>query len=330
MTPSACKHVAFVLALFPTTALSPCVSLAEGAQASFEVPERPFLIKPYIEVPGLNLELRSLTSDKFVNWTPNYRAQTGLSVSYQGLIGVSASAKGEISREDAALKGRSDYTDFRFRFPWRRISIEFGYQSLKGFFAENTQDFAPGNGQYLLRPELILQSKYVGVTYTVEPDRYSLAAVFDQSERQTTSGGTWLLTMHAADTLFEDQGGTPLIPVELQSHFPTESQITKGEFLSITMGGGYGHLWTLGETGYAFAQLLASVGAQIGRSSDATRQFSESETAGFAKLDLGIGSNGKVHVTGLLLSIDQTSNRTAETELGKRNLLVHLFYGLRL
>lgn len=303
-------------------------SAAEAA--SFEIPERPFLIKPYIEVPGLNLELRSVTSDKGVIWSPNYRAQTGLSVSYQGLIGVSASAKGEISREDASLKGRSDYTDFRFRFPWRRVSIEFGYQSLKGFFAENTNEFAPGTGQYLLRPELTLQSKYLGVTYATKPDQYSLAAAFDQSERQTASGGTWLLTMHVADTVFEDQGGTPLIPVELQSHFPTESLITKGKFLSITMGGGYGHLWTFGETGYAFAQLLASVGAQIGRSSDATRQFSESESAGFAKLDLGVGSNGKVHVTGLLLSIDQTSNRTAETELGKRNLLVHLFYGFRL
>jgi hypothetical protein len=298
--------------------------------ASFEIPERPFLIKPYIEVPGLNLELRSINSDKGVIWSPNYRAQTGLSVSYQGLIGVSASAKGEISREDASLKGRSDYTDFRFRFPWRRTSVEFGYQRLKGFFAENTDEFAPGTGQYLMRPELALESKYLGVTYAAKPDRYSLAAAFDQSERQTSSGGTWLLTMHVADTIFEDHGGTPLIPNELQSQFPTESQITKGDFLSITMGGGYGQLWTFGETGYAFSQLLVSVGTQIGRSSDGNRQFSDSESAGFAKLDLGIGSNGKIHVTGLLLSIDQTTNKTAETELGKRNLLVHLFYGFRL
>lgn len=306
----------------------PRYAMAESS--SFDIPERPFLIKPYIEVPGLDLELRSLSTGGRVVWSPNYRAQTGLSVSYQGLIGVSASAKGEISRDDATLKGRSDYTDFRFRFPWRRISLEFGYQSLKGFFASNTNEFSPGSTQYLLRPELELESKYLGLTYATKPDRYSLAAAFDQSERQQTSGGTWLLTMHVADTVFADLGGTPLIPTELQSQFPTQSLITKGDFLSITAGGGYGHLWSFGETGYAFSQLLISVGAQLGRASDAVRTFSDSESAAFAKVDLGIGSNGKVHVTGLLISIDQITNKTAETELGKRNLLVHLFYGFRI
>lgn len=297
--------------------------------AEFDIPERPFLIKPYIEVPGLNLELRSLRTDRFVSWSPNYRAQTGLSLSYQGLIGVSASAKGEISREDAALKGNSEYTDFRFKFPWRRISVEFGYQNLQGFYAQNTGDFAPGSA-YLLRPQLTLESKYLGVTYTAKPDQYSLAAAFDQSERQTASGGTWLLTMHIADTVFEDKGGTPLIPTELQADFQDESLITKGEFLSITAGGGYGHMWTYGETGYAFAQILVSLGSQIGKSSDSSRQFTESETAGYTKLDIGAGSNGKIHVAGILLSMDQTSNKTAQTELGKRNVLVHLFYGFRL
>jgi hypothetical protein len=303
----------------------------QESSGKFETPEDKFLVKPYLEIPGLNLEFRSrLSTGKFVNWTPSYRAQTGLGVSYDGLIGVSASAKGELSREDEALKGRSEYQDFRFRFPWRRFSIEVGYQKLRGFFAENTAEFAPGSTEYLKRPDLVLESKYANVTVTLKPDRYSLAAAFDQSERQTSSGGSWLGTFNLVENVFEDTGQVPLIPVGLQAYFPNEALVTKGRFLSVTAGGGYGHLWTFGETWFAFSQILVGVGAQSGQSSDGTQDFSASELAGNIKLDIGAGSNGKKYVSGILISTDQTSNQTTETELGKRNILVHLFFGFRI
>ncbi|MDZ4081651.1 MAG: DUF4421 family protein [Bdellovibrionales bacterium] len=311
--------------------LAAITAQANESSGKFETPEDKFLIKPYIEIPGLNLEFKSrLSTGKLVNWTPNYRAQTGLGISYDGLIGVSASAKGELSREDENLKGRSEYQDLRFRFPWRRFSIELGYQKLRGFFAENTTDFDPGSTVYLKRPDLVLESKYVNVTFTLKPDRYSLAAAFDQSERQTSSGGSWLGTLNIVENVFEDTGQVPLIPTGLQVHFPNEALVTNGRFLSVTAGGGYGHLWTFGETGFAFSQILIGVGAQSGKSSDGTQEFSASESAGNIKLDFGAGSNGKKYVSGILFSIDQTSNKTTETELGKRNILVHLFFGFRL
>jgi hypothetical protein len=303
----------------------------QASSGTFETPEDKFLIKPYIEIPGLNLEFRSrLSTGKLVNWTPNYRAQTGLGISYDGLIGVSASAKGELSRENEDLKGRSEYQDFRFRFPWRRFSIEVGYQKMRGFFAENTTDFDPGSTVYLKRPDLVLESKYASVTVTLKPDRYSLAAAFDQSERQTSSGGSWLGTLHIAENVFEDTELVPLIPAGLQAYFPNEALVTKGRFLSVTAGGGYGHLWAFGETWFAFSQILIGVGAQSGKSSDGTQDFSASELAGNIKLDIGAGSNGKKYVSGVLISTDQTSNQTTETELGKRNILVHVFFGFRL
>ncbi|MBN8540238.1 MAG: DUF4421 family protein [Deltaproteobacteria bacterium] len=316
--------------LFAVT-IAGSTAYTQESSGKFETPEDKFLIKPYIEVPGLNLEFRSrLSNGKLVNWTPNYRAQTGLGISYDGLIGVSASAKGELSREDELLKGRSEYQDFRFRFPWRRISIEVGYQKLRGFFAENTTDFDPGSTVYLKRPDLVLESKYASFTVTLKPDQYSLAAAFDQSERQTSSGGSWLGTLHIVENVFEDIGAVPLIPVGLQVYFPNEALVTKGRFLSATVGGGYGHLWSFGETWFAFSQILVGVGAQSGKSSDGTQEFSVSELAGNIKLDLGVGSNGKKYVSGILVSTDQTTNQTTETELGKRNILVHVFFGFRL
>lgn len=318
------------IVIFALTISATAGHTQEGS-GKFETPEDKFLIKPYLEIPGLNLELKSrLSTGKLVKWTPNYRAQTGLGISYDGLIGVSASAKGELSREDETLKGRSEYQDFRFRFPWRRFSIEVGYQKLRGFFAENTTDFDPGSNVYLKRPDLVLESKYANVTFTLKPDRYSLAAAFDQSERQTSSGGSWLGTFHVFENVFEDTGGVPLIPVGLQAYFPNEALVTKGRFLSVTAGGGYGHLWTFGETGYAFSQILLGVGAQAGKSSNGTQDFSTSDLAGNIKIDVGTGSNGKRYVSGILISLDQTSNQTTETQLGKLNILVHLFFGFRL
>lgn len=289
------------------------------------------LIKPYIESPGLNLELAtSENQDHSVIWAANYRLNYGLSLSYQDLFSFSLSVKGELSAEDANLKGKSEYTDFRFRFPSRAISIDLGYQKLKGFFAENTNSFSSGPDAYLLRPDLSLQSIYAGMIVAVSPDRYSLAAAYNQSERQTVSGGSWLVSGHISNTTFQDKSGSPLIPVELQPYYPSEAHITKGDFYSATVGGGYGYLWAFGTNGYAIAQGVVDLGLQLGYASDPTKRYSNADMATHGKVDLGVGLNGTTQLLGLLISYDATTYRTTETELSKANIMVHAFYGIRL
>jgi hypothetical protein len=298
--------------------------------APFSEPARKILVKPFIDIPGLNLELMSRTNEeKLVSWSPNYRTQTGISLSYAGLIGVAASAKSGMSRQDETAMGKSDYTDIRVRLPWRSISVEVGYQKLKGFYADNTQEFSPGTSGYLKRPDLSLESKYASVVFVLQPNRYSLAAALDHSERQLASGGSFLGAAHVIDTTF-DNGSEDLIPTELHPHFGSEAAVNDGRFFSATAGGGYGHMWRFGETGYVFTQLLIGLGFQVGRSRDEQRSFETNELAGMGKFDFGIGSNGELLLGGLLISIDQTSNFTPETELAKRNFMVQLFAGFRI
>jgi len=300
------------------------------AETEFKVPEKKFLIKPYIEIPGLLLELKSnFNKDKSVIWAPNYRAQTGLSLAYNGWIGVSAAGKGDLRQEDQALKGDTSYTDFRFRFPWRRISFEFGYQRTRGFFAENTSAFdSSANGTYLKRPDLQLESKYLQMIAVLKPDRYSLAAAFDQSEQHVSDGGSLLAVLQFIETGFSDSQA--IIPVPLQASFGSEALVNRGLFRTVNMGIGYGHLFRFRETVYAFGQILAGVGAQMGKSYSDTQEFSANESSFLLKADLGFGTNGEDWVSGILFSIDSNSNKTSATELSRRLTLLQIFVGYRL
>lgn len=292
-----------------------------GSATGFSSPERKVLIKPFLEVPGLNLELKSITQqDKVVVWSPNYRAQTGVSLGYDGLLGVAIAGKGDLKQEDLDLKGSTTYSDFRFRFPWRRVSVEFGYQQTKGFFAENTSVFAPGSAT-IKRPDLQL----IGV---LRPNRYSLAAAFDHSELQQTSGGSPLAVLQLVETSFADS--QELIPSQLQPAFGAEALIKRGVFQTANAGLGYGYLFRFGDTGYAFAQGLLGVGAQLGKTYSDTQEFSANESSFLARTDLGVGASGDRMVGGLHLSLDSTSNKTAATELSRRLTLVQVFIGIRL
>jgi len=294
----------------------------------FASPKRQILIKPFLEIPGLNLELKSITQqDKVVVWSPNYRAQTGVSLGYDGLIGVAISGKGDLKQEDLDLKGSTTYSDLRFRFPWRRVSIEFGYQQTRGFFAENTSTFAPGSAT-IKRPDLQLESKYLQLIGVLRPNSYSLAAAFDHSELQQTSGGSPLAVLQLVETSFSDS--QELIPSQLQSAFGAEALIKRGVFQTANAGLGYGYLLRFGDTGYAFAQGLLGVGAQLGKTYSDTQEFSANESSFLARIDLGVGTSGERMVGGIQISLDSTSNKTAATELSRRLTLVQVFIGIRL
>lgn len=319
----------FSLVLITTFGMFKARAESEASSASgFSSPERKVLIKPFIEVPGLFLELKSITQqDKVVVWSPNYRTQTGVSLGYDGLIGVAIAGKGDLKQEDLDLKGSTTYSDFRFRFPWRRVSVEFGYQKTKGFFAENTSAFAPGSAP-IKRPDLQLESKYLQLIGVLKPNRYSLAAAFDHSELQRTSGGSPLAVLQFIETSFSDS--QELIPSQLQSAFGAEALIKRGIFQTVNAGLGYGYLFRFGDTGYVFAQGLLGVGAQLGKTYSDTQEFSANESSFLARTDIGVGASGDRMVGGLHLSLDSTSNKTAATELSRRLTLVQVFIGIRL
>lgn len=317
------------LALAATFAVLEAKAGSEADDATgFASPKRQILIKPFLEIPGLNLELKSITQqDKVVVWSPNYRSQTGVSLGYDGLIGVAISGKGDLKQEDLDLKGSTTYSDLRFRFPWRRVSIEFGYQQTRGFFAENTSTFAPGSAT-IKRPDLQLDSKYLQLIGVLRHSSYSLAAAFDHSELQQTSGGSPLAVLQIVETSFSDS--QELIPSQLQFAFGAEALIKRGVFQTANAGLGYGYLLRFGDTGYAFAQGLLGVGAQLGKTYSDTQEFGANESSFLARVDLGVGTSGERMVGGLQLSIDSTSNKTAATELSRRLTLVQVFIGIRL
>lgn len=302
------------------------------AEGGFDQPSRRLLLKPFIEIPGQSLEFtNSIDKSAKVRWTPNYRAKTGISISYAGIGGFSVSGMSELAKESAELKGVSRITDYRFRFPWRHFMLSLAYQKNQGFYIDNTGAIDTSLvGQYIKNPDMLMETKSLLAIFVANPE-FSLSAFLDHSERQTRSGGSWLIVGKVAEASFRDPTQNfGLIPTAIRSRFQPESLVHEGQFRSMGIGGGYGHTLAFGKIGYATAMGLLGPAAQSGKLSDATQDFTSSSTGALLNVDLGIGANGEIHVFGLHLSAEASIYKTAATEVSTTLTSLSLFYGYRL
>jgi hypothetical protein len=318
--------------LFIAATSSYLFTVTAQAEGGFHQPSKRLLIKPFIEAPGQSLEFTNIIDKSAkVRWQPNYRAKTGLSVSYAGLGGFSISGMSELARESAELKGVSRITDYRFRFPWRRFMLSLGYQKNQGFYVDNTASIDQSlAGQYIKNPDMEMESKSLMAIFVADPD-YSLAAFLDHSERQTRSGGSWLLVAKFSEASFRDSPRSiGLIPSAIRPRFQPEALVHEGQFRSIGIGGGYGYMLGFGDIGYASAMGLLGPSAQSGKLSDSSQDFTSSSTGALLNVDLGIGANGEENVFGVHLSAEASIYKTAATEAATTLTSLSVFYGRRL
>ncbi|MGB5822153.1 MAG: DUF4421 family protein [Saonia sp.] len=139
---------------------------------------------------------------------PNSSLRIDLSLDYEFMgASIGFSPKFLPGNDDDAIKGKSSFTDYRFRFFLGNWTQEVQYASTQGYYVENTGDFLPnwieGEDAYLQFPEFRVRRWGGSTSYVLNP-KFSLRNVVYQTEWQRKSAGSFVPTINYSYNRFSN------------------------------------------------------------------------------------------------------------------------------
>lgn len=222
------------------TALAFLTAALIPAFAQAEMPAHETFARKLSAALGIQSENYSFSisgGENELTFQPNVAARTVFTVNYAGLGGFTAGVRGK-PEDESAQKGKTDYQDWRFNFPYRRFNVYLFYSRHTGFYLENSSALGITQSGYALFPDLYAQNMGGSFTWVWNPEKYSLAAM-DMTERQVKSGGSFLLGAAGAETIFRNSGA--LIPLQAKGGYEQDAEMYEGRVRSLSVKAGYGY-----------------------------------------------------------------------------------------
>ncbi len=286
-------------------------------------------VKPWVAIASYGYGLKNDAGAE-LKWNPNSRAGTGLDFYLHGYFGFGIGGLTELKSEDRILKGDTNYSDYRFSWAFKSFQVVANYQEFRGFYLENTSYIDPSwtsGAPYHQQPDMYASNKHVSFTWIMDPGKYSLEAASDQSVRQSSSGGSWLVGGSAAQARFSNT--SPLVPTAVAGQYGVDASVTSADFTNLSARGGYGHTFCFGTNWFATTQGILGLGQQFAHFSDATGTRQDTRLVPKFDLLLSTGYNGDQWLSGLIVDADAASYRTASMEFSVALATLKLYFGTR-
>jgi hypothetical protein len=184
---------------------------------------------------------------KPLKFQPNTKLALGIGLSYKGLA-LNFSRDDTQNEDRVAANGFSTGDNYSLSFEHSKIFLTLYHQNLRGFYLTD-QD---GDGEPEKFPNLRLVSTGITVINIVNPQAFSLAAILDQSKRQTTSGGSILMSFSVNSNLLSHNLDR-IIPESLRQPYAENANLVGMKMDEVNCTAGYGYLLTRSNFYGAFA-----------------------------------------------------------------------------
>jgi len=191
-----------------------------------------------------------------------------------------------VQTSDKSAKGEPKATDIFFRFTHHALSLDLYLSNQQGYYLFNPDEVKtarPANG-YPLYPDMKTSLVALNVVWAFSPERFSLKAAFDQTERQKKSAGTLLLL--GALNYGEVSNPSQIVPTDIQSSYPKLIGLQGWKEASASMGLGYAYNWVSAKNLYLMLMMGLRGGVQY-------RDFQKS-TGNQYNLAVGSGYEGRI------------------------------------
>ncbi len=292
------KHLCFLLILFSSFQFT----YAE----IHKFPQNNYHLKTGIFIPGFSIQfIPDESESNKIELEPNIDSQLTVGVHIKDLFGIGWGFSGKASDESIQEKGKTKYNDFRFHFAFDKFMISTNYSQYEGFYIKNGSTNT-GNRIY---PNFRLTNFNFDFIYNFHSHKFSLPALFDQTQRQEKSAGVFLLAGSINHTSLKSNS------VFLNSSFNSDQNLTNLGFYSLNTYAGGGYTLVMKKKFYISGVGLLGVGVQNGQ----LKQISgaKKEKWDFTQkltLNLGFGYNGNrffsslgVFVTGIKYKLEESS-----------------------
>ncbi len=190
--------------------------------------------------------------DYRIRYSPNKTFSAGLGASYR--FATINLAFGVLKPD--LTRGETRDLDLQLNNYGRRFVIDFILQLYKGFYLPD-RSMAPAGDEFYVRPDLSASSIGGSFQYVLNHKKFSYRAVFQQTEVQKRSAGSFLLGMEMY--VGRIKGDSAIVPSMMNK---SEIDTDKMRYLEFGPNGGYAYTWVLGRV-FLTASASASLNATI-------------------------------------------------------------------
>lgn len=232
---------------------------------------------------------------------PNTLSRIGVGAAWRG-YGFDITWANSQSAEQQQKRGSTANTDYSISMYWKMLAVDVYLQDYRGFYVENTSD---DSGVYLQYRDA--KAVHAGTTfyYTFSYDRYTMASAFQQTVKQTESGGSWILAGYL-NTFSVDTGN---YTANSLSGLAATYQAFSLSSTNIGTAGGYGYsLRSPSGAWYVSGQFLIGLGYQTGKYQPVGGAVqSGAAVSSKGTIHYGMGWTGERNCVGLVALMDSTS-----------------------
>ncbi len=142
--------------------------------------------------------------------------------------------------QDENIYGLADNTDFQFHFYFKKLALDLYYQDFRGYYLSNSAEVL-GAATPIVRDDMRSEF-YGGSAYWIfSHDRLSIAAANAGTERQVSSGGSWLMGLGYSEQWLRSNG--VLAPTGLETTYGEMGALQQGKFKTLHLSAGYAYTW---------------------------------------------------------------------------------------
>lgn len=151
-----------------------------------------FFLWPVLKQRSLNFRVKDVTDGQSIRYKPNNSYGLGMGA-YIFDISFELTFAVPLNERDPSIYGKSTVRDFQINALGKRWGADLFVQRYSGFYSD-VNPFIVGNDVIPSRPDITARNTGLTGMYVFNPNRYSVRSAFNFSERQLTSGGSFILT----------------------------------------------------------------------------------------------------------------------------------------
>lgn len=288
-----------------------------------------FYVKTIISSKIFALGFQDLsTSGPKMEFKPNLGTYMGFGVNMFDLT-VDFIFRTKSNPEEIYKYGKSTGQDLQLHIYSRKFGIDLGYQDYKGFYLNNPRSFFPkwtASEPYPRQDDMTARTMYLGLFYVFKPERFSFPSVFNHTEAQLKSGGSWLLSGSVNQSRIQD-------PVSIVMKVDTNNltglnNLRYVEVSSINALPGYSYNIVVKQKFYLNFSLALGFGYQS-RSYTSESTYHDNSIYMTNTWRAGLGYNGRRFFAGMSGYTSQTGYKIQNLEITSQGGFFRFFLGYR-
>ena len=244
-------------------------------------------------------------------------------------IGLEVQFRNPPGKSQNEIYGPTEGQDWQIYVYMRKTGFEFSYQEYKGFYLTNPSDYYPSwsDGQpYPRQEDMRARTIHLGSYYVFRPNRYSFPSIFNQTEAQLVSGGSWL--MSGSINLSEISDPVSIIPITDTNQINTLQGLRNVNVTTINALPGYSHNFIIKQKFYLNLSLAIGVGYQF--RSYSTESIQRDRSVNIANSwRVGGGYNGPLFFCGITAYTEQNNISIQDLNITASGGFFKIFAGYR-